>query len=284
MRLLFLCVNHNTHQNFDRYFSSILAADNDGQVTVVLLDNSEFVSAELTKFYENKMKCCETFIYIRVPNHGYLGTVQNFLQNDNQVNIGAFDFICVSNVDLEISANFLEVLQTQASSLPIAVGMIAPSIITRAQIDKNPKIYNRPTSGALKIRRFLFSNVFTHFALNLIHQFKKRVQKYNSISQNTGSAAAPEKIIYAAHGSFLMFTKQSFDILTNETYPVFLFGEEIYLAERLQQMKLDTQYIPSLVISDTEHASTGLLKKSRYRQYNRDALTFLINEYFAPDK
>jgi hypothetical protein len=62
-------------------------------------------------------------------------------------------------------------------------------------------------------------------------------------------------------------------------YPIFLFGEEIYIAEKARESNLDIKYVPNLVINDTEHASTSLLNNKSYRSYNANALAYLLKTF-----
>ena len=43
------------------------------------------------------------------------------------------------------------------------------------------------------------------------------------------------KYIYAGHGSFIILTKAFFQNYSNIAYPMFLYGEEIYLAELIRE-------------------------------------------------
>ena len=66
-------------------------------------------------------------------------------------------------------------------------------------------------------------------------------------------------------------------------YPVFLFCEEIFLAEKVRQMGKHTVHCPEVKVWDVEHASTGLMGLRRYCKYNHDALSYIIRTFYEQD-
>ena len=274
MRIGMICVCHNTHEKFDEYYSSIKQAASNFDVDIILLDNSITVPEVQHLRYQNLSDTDANFFYKRVENLGYLSSAQRFLQTsvDNPLQ---YDFICISNVDLKLDHAFFARLEFVASDLPENAGMIAPKIITADNINKNPKIITRPKRRYFWVRKLLFSSFITHFLLEKVHLLRKRTLTRRYEKKEFKNL---EKI-YAAHGSFFLFSRPAYDAVIHTNYPVFLFGEEIFLAELMRKSRLVTCYKDDLIIYDSEHASTSKMKNSRYRQHNLEALNFILKSF-----
>jgi GT2 family glycosyltransferase len=66
-------------------------------------------------------------------------------------------------------------------------------------------------------------------------------------------------------------------------YPVFLFCEEIFMAEMALRIGKKVTHCPSVKVWDKEHASTGLMNLWRYCKYNHDALSYIIRTFYEQD-
>jgi GT2 family glycosyltransferase len=237
------------------------------------------VSKDAKEQINQLKKTDPNFSYFRVKNAGYLPTAQQFLVANPKC-FKEYDYIIISNVDLEIHQDFFLKLQALNSDKLKNAAMVAPKIVTEIGTNKNPKIRVRPTTKNLEIRRFLFSNALAHFALERIHLWKKKWRAHSELSSTSEDYAK----IYASHGSFMLFTRRAIDVLLKKQYPIFLFGEELFLAEEFMLEGLATYYHSSLVVHDSEHASTGQLKSANYRRLNFKALEFIISQYFGSNR
>lgn len=77
----------------------------------------------------------------------------------------------------------------------------------------------------------------------------------------------------------MIFTNSFFRLVSSFNFPVFLFGEEIYFAELIRNVGLRVLYTPDLIIYDTDHVSTGKMRRSEYYRYNYEALTILMKMF-----
>ena len=71
------------------------------------------------------------------------------------------------------------------------------------------------------------------------------------------------------------FVKQEGDL----NYPIFLFCEEIYIAERALELGKSVVYAPELIVYDAEHVSTSMMKPKSYRRANYEALSYILQNY-----
>ena len=85
--------------------------------------------------------------------------------------------------------------------------------------------------------------------------------------------------IYAAHGSFFIFSNNFFQYVSLN-FPMFLFGEELYIAEIARKNNLRTIYNNNLKVFDEENISTSKLRSSEYCRLNRIALQYILQEFF----
>ena len=88
------------------------------------------------------------------------------------------------------------------------------------------------------------------------------------------------KDVYAGHGSFIILTKYYLSKVGIVNYPVFLFCEEIYLAEMCRINNLLVRYEPDLAVTDFEHISVGKIKKKEYYRLNCNAIKYIRKRFY----
>jgi len=264
MKTIIFCVNYNSYNEAENYLSSLEKAvvNSDVELTVVVADNSAKVEP---------IKSDYSFELIHLPtngNLGYFGGAIYGIRNCNKV-LSDYDYCIISNVDLSVSDDFFSILSS--ISIDRGVGCIAPQIYSSGENrDRNPKVLERYSAKKLKILRMMYKfPVLDHLYTSIL--FRKRRQ---SVENST------KEIIYAAHGSFMLFTKEFSAFLQTMEYPVFMFGEEIFIAEHLRKLDLKTVYNPRLKINDTDHVSTSKMKSAFYYKCNYEAIDMLIKEFF----
>lgn len=266
MNIVIYCVNYNSYDSLENYLESInkayeKVADN-VYLQVVVADNS------IEKEHPKYAYSFKTLLLDTGSNLGYFGGIEYGIRNSG-VSLKDCDYIIISNVDLIIAEGFFENLISRNGS--DSLGCIAPCIFSEAdKRDRNPKILERPSRKKLVLQRTLYQfpvldYIYTHF---FYANRRKKVQDY------------PAGYIYAAHGSFIVFTRKFSSFLETMDYPCFLFGEEIYLAEHLRKRGLKTYYDPNLKVYDSDHVSTGKMKSKAYYQYNYKSIDMLLKEYF----
>ena len=268
VRVLICCVNYHSKSSLENYLKSIeraLAMTNDISLSVFIVDNSQ--PAELSGIFDYDFEISFTS---NDQNYGYIkGIHQGLLKKG--MNPEKYDFVIISNVDLELDASFFdELLKMQIDS---SIGWVAPSIFSKYEgRDKNPQRLLRPSRRKLLQLKILFTFPLLHlvYFYFIYPNRKKALRKPYS-----------GDIIYSGHGSLMIFTNQFISKIKYFEYPCFLFGEEIYFAELLRRYSLKTIYIPELLVSDNEHTSTGLLSLRRHCRYNRESLNYLIREFFS---
>lgn len=267
MKILVLAVNYNSNNKTKAYLNSwdkaVQTASADTEVTIVVADNSE----QFETIQGNWTSIC----WMQVPTHenkGYLGAV-SYVIKEKQLDLNAFDYSMISNVDLEISQDFLTILEKKQYEK--SIGCVAPMIYSLGEHrNRNPKIISRPSAKKMRFFQLMYefpaiyqlNKVKNHFRNKRDHVYKEQIQ------------------IYAPHGSFMIFAKPFASFLQNFQYPAFLFGEEIYFAENIRKLGLRVMYDPELKVTDYDHESTGKTRKRTFYNWNAQAMKFLAGEYF----
>jgi len=275
-----LCVCYNSYTEALNYLSSINSNINADEVDLDLffIDNS----SEVDDIAVNELKS-KTYNfnlnYFKSQNLGYFPSTAAAVEK-LAIHLNTYDYTIISNVDLSVSDDFFSNLKEL--NITQSVGAIAPTIYSKAlDVDRNPKIHQKPSLLKLIFLKFLFGSSLTHLLLRLINQTRLQLRQYLKSNASTIKKldVTNNAKIYAGHGSFLILTRKLCAGLGNLDYPVFLFGEEIYVGETCIKFGLEVVYSPELVVYDSEHVSTGLMQPAAYRKFNAEALDYILKTF-----
>lgn len=264
MNILIACVNYNSYPELNNYLVSIDRAAgvcSGLSVSVVVADNS----AERKDIDGSLYKNIQTEICI-LNNLGYLGGAQYVINKCE--NIRQYDYVIISNVDIEMPSNFFQKLEKYRCEDNIA--WIATKIWSHEEArDRNPKILSRYSKKKLEI-------------INLMYKYPILDYLYNKTlyKRKVAYIPKPEMDLYAGHGSFMILTKAFFSHYKRIDYPIFLFGEELYLAELIRKANLRVHYVPDLEVIDKEHVSTGKMRKSFYYKCNKESIDYILKRFY----
>ena len=272
-RLAIFCVTYNSYFELKVYLSSLDTAAS----KVSSLLNVDIFIVDNTEEGVQKVDYLDTFSHINcilIPfheNNGYFGGVKKGMEG---VDVKIYDFVAITNVDLTVADDaFLNLVNINVDD---NVGWIAPSIMSKKENrDRNPGVLSRYSRRKLLMLKFKFDYPIVDFIYNQTFYKRKRLRKKYSAMD-----------IYAGHGSFILLTRAYFEKCGMIDYPVFLFGEELYLAEECRKHSLRVIYRPEICIYDSEHVSTSKLKKTLpfkktfYYQCNSDAIDYILANYY----
>ena len=243
-KIAVFCVSYCSDHERDLYLSTIRNA---AQKASNIVDVDVFVSNNTKE-----------------DNPGYFGAIKRLMQ---QVDVNNYDYSIISNVDLMLEENFFQKLADYNCSED--TGWIAPQIWSNLEErDRNPKVLNRYSLKKLQILRTFYQYPILDTLYTSTFYKKKKYE-----SHQAGQ-------IYAGHGSFIILTRRFFELCGKIDYPVFLFCEEIYLAEMCRKAGLKVLYEPSLIVKDTEHASTGRMNHGFYCRCNYEAMQYIIKSFY----
>ncbi|MET3376949.1 GT2 family glycosyltransferase [Variovorax boronicumulans] len=273
MKVALICVNYNSTSDLVRYLKSIRQAEgrvDELSLSIFVADNSTGnFKIDLNSLIDFKVETKNLKIE-NYENIGYFPAASR-IWNDCLVERMNYDYVIVSNVDLELSENFFEDLKAIPSDF--STGVLAPAVISRRGSDLNPKILNRPEKIQLKKNKFIFDKLLLYVlyvgASNLKYKFLGRSKK---------SSAARE--IYAPHGAIVIFTNSYIRCAKSIDYPVFLYGEEIFVAEECRRNNLKVRYEPGLQVSDFDHGATSMQGAGFRATEHAKSIDYLLKTYF----
>lgn len=266
MNILLLAINYNAEEALMDYLSSVgksLGEVNNISLKIIIADNSN-IPLELSCFSE----ALDIHYVFTGKNMGYLGAVSYAIKKE-QIVLTEYDYFIISNVDIMMDVSFFKVFSTL--SIDSHVAWIANGIWSNEEKrDRNPKILERYTKKRLNIILLLYKYpILGWIYMNTLYRRK---------SSNVEFCQGTE--IYAGHGSFMILTKNFISKYEEIVYPIFLFGEEIYLAELIKNIGMKVCYYPQLRVFDNEHVSTSKMKKKFYYKCNREAIEYLIKTFY----
>lgn len=265
-RIAIFCVNYNSYKELYHYLDSICVSakkvEDVMKVDLFVADNTEQQSQDIS--YEAQHIQIQVFPFHR--NLGYFGAVGKMMQ---QVDTTVYDYCIISNVDLILDKDMLMKLAEYPNNA--TTGWIAPQIWSQQERrDRNPKIMNRYPLHKLKKLQTLFKYPLLYALYTMTLYRRKKFQRHSA------------GVIYAGHGSFIILTQKFMEKCGPVDYPVFLFCEEIYIAEICRQHQLTVEYLPTLKVNDMEHASTRHMPSRLYCRQNYDAISYIINRFYSP--
>lgn len=267
MKIAIFCVNYNSYDSLHQYLASIdkalEATQSPIELKVIVADNT---SPALPVRYTPRHFTLN--VLITGGNKGYFGAVRIAMQ---QVSPADFDYAIISNVDVLISIGFFtQLLESKLDTT--TVGWIAPEIYSQSLgFDFNPQAIEPYSLKKLKALRLMFKYPW------LLRVKQKLLYKYHDIKD------VPSGPIYVGHGSFLILTKSFFIHCGIINYPIFLYGEEIYLAETCKRHHLQVVYEPAIKVIDIGRVSTGKILFRQYCKYNYKAIDYIIKTFYEND-
>ena len=261
------CVCYNSYSELNGFLHSVDQAaekvKDQLSVTVFVADNSEEVK-EIVQPATGSLKLVH---FPTGHNAGYLGAVQECMK---QYSPQEYDFVIISNVDLIIDSEaFVHLLELKDVD---QVGWYAPQIYSTAEKrDLNPAVLSRHAKSKLKMLHFMFNHSL------LTRLYEKTLYKRKKLKKTIHPNG---KDIYAGHGSFMIFTHAFFQAIGQLNFPIFLYCEEIYLAELCHRNGLQVRYVSSIRATDAEHCSTGKIKSRYICKYKAKALRYILDTYY----
>jgi GT2 family glycosyltransferase len=283
---LVIAINYKTDEHAAELARSLVSYSNQ-DVSVIFVDNSERDDPEaftrMIHAVNPDVQCLQA-----PANLGYFGGA-NFGLKQYLADFPLPEWVIICNVDIEFRdpGFFVTLRQLEATG---GIGVVGPRIWSATfQRDVNPKITQRPTRRRMFFYEVIFGNYYLQAAYEILsvakYGLKRQIRSAlahflkRPAHNTTSSGSTP---IYAAHGSCMILNRRYFVSGGSIEYPVFLFGEEIFVAETARQLGLLVVHCPQLWVFDKEHASTGgALRSRRVAGYMNEATRYLAQKYFA---
>lgn len=264
---VFIGVNYNSSKETIDWVNSIISNSGSSDILIIVVDTS----AELIdKNLEIQLNHINTGIVYINPNSnlGYFGGARCGIDYVNEEKI-SYDFLIVSNVDILFKTkDFVNLILNNISN---EIGLISPSILVREN-DINPYRLNKVSKKELKRRLMYLKHPNLQWIVNIFRSARKKLVKKRKYDIGTS--------IYMTYGACFIFTKFYFE-KCDINLPLFLYGEEPYVAEQCRKNKLRIIYNPSIVIEDIGHVSTKKIPSKTQRNYLIESTLYCLNNYYG---
>lgn len=280
---LVICVNYHDEQNTVSFVNEILQQECSDSLRLIIVDNSEGSSSDPRLLH--LAKADSRVQVMKAPgNLGYFGGA-NWALRLYLAGAPLPDWIIVSNSDISfIGRDFLIRLFTLYPDN--APSVVAPSILSKfSGTDQNPYMEQRPSSARMHFYKWVFRYYPTFVIYNTLSLVKHKMQAvipmvipfYDARKKKSKQPRA----IYAPHGSFIIFHRSYFEAGGSLEYDVFLFGEEIFIAETARRLGLTVFYDPRLVVLHSGKATTGKFKSRKMARFIREASSYCADKFFS---
>jgi len=290
--ILVIAVTFESDDSTLRFVQNISTMSKGEYVNIVIVDNSERDDSKV--FFTRLRDANPRVICVKTPkNLGYFGGAnygfQNYLKSGQD-----FDWVIISNVDIVFKdKNFFSNMRKMEDYE--GIGVVAPSIWSNKSLhDQNPKILDRPSNRKMEFYRLIYQNLITMniyglfaivkhiFRYLLWNQFLARLRRTRNSHSEYGSEKYPNdmKSIYAPQGACIIFSHRFFDRGGSLDYPMFLFYEEIFVAESARRLGLSIVYNPRLRLMHEDHLSTGLFRSRKMGLYISKSINYVVYTYF----
>lgn len=241
---VFVVLVYRNHTDLIEFLESLKKSDFTYKVIVV---NSFYDIASKTMVEEVSFKyACE---FINIENKGY--SYGNNIGVKYAIEHYSYDYLVISNPDIIVNNMCLSILSQENKSLDI----IGPKIITNNSKNQNPFYYSKNYFTFLFLKIFSQTQIkfFLYISLSINKMLGKFYRRFSVNSQYTQ--------VYALHGSFIIFSSNAI----NQLEPLFdenmfLFCEEIHLAELVKSKNMSMHYYPKIEVLHKEDGSIAFIK------------------------
>lgn len=265
-------VNYKSPNECIEFINCVLSCADSSFIKINIVDNSNCFNKIKTNFSQN--------VEIIYPhkNLGYLGGANFGLEKFKDENHVIPDWVIVSNSDILIKdKNFFQKLHKREHEPDLAI--LAPQITsTLFGKNQNPHLIERPRARKVAFHRYVYS------FYPLLWFYHVCYWAYNFLKRHLGyrpKQSLPEDgKIYAAHGAFMILTREFFQRGGSLNYPCFIYGEEYFLSETSRAHNLYVKYDNEIQVFHKEHVSTGTIPNRLIGGYLKESITYIYHNFF----
>ncbi len=161
-----------------------------------------------------------------------------------------------------------------------AGAVIAPRIqVMPGGVDQNPFMRRRPSRLRWAALRLCSSTYSIAAIWDWLSRQKRAVQSFLRGFSSPAQDRGGREFIYAPHGAFFIFSRRYFEAGGFVDGNLFLYGEEISVAEICRSLGLAVVYEPSLRVLHNEHSSTGKRISRFSYECQKKALRYIASQY-----
>jgi GT2 family glycosyltransferase len=257
----FVVVNYRGSSALPAYLRSLQAQDCAfWRMTVVdnSADQQELRNLETVAEGEPRVK-----VRGAPDNLGYFGGAHWLL---SQPGAKLATWTVVSNMDVRLAGPaFVGRLLQMDADAPVLAPLVVSAPDGRAQ---NPYLTTRPTAHTMLRLRLVFSRPVLAYAYQVAAQAGMMLRPRSELD------GLARQLVYAPHGSIIPVHQRYFTEGGNLEHPVFLFGEELTIAEQCRRLGFPVMFEPSLRVIHDKHQTTGVWPSRRILRAKAEAADY----------
>lgn len=218
-----------------------------------------------TKMEKIKLK---SYVFNPGKNLGYLNGCLYGLKKYGE----NYTWAVISNTDVEFMSNrfFKNFIGEKYGT---EIGCVGPDVCLQDAIThQNPFFLTRPSRRAMKLRRAIYSNYPLYSLYCLLSSMKAKLKK--KTVERSGQ-------VYSVHGSIVVLRKKVVDALLEGENQIFMYGEELYIAEIVRKNNLISYYDKELEIRHKENQVTGKNPSRRKQEWISRSTSFLVSRFWS---
>ncbi len=271
MRILFILVVYFNEDEAESFFKSQLKEQSNQDYHVLIVNNGSNSHEKFSSKFNN-------FSNIEIigtgQNLGYLGGASLAIKYFREKFPTSDPLVILSNTDIEfVEKDFLEKLLSVERNYDVA-GPSIVSTITNSQL--NPFSEKRYSKLKLKFLHRIYSIYFLYVVYQTLSLLKRKF-----FSEKPAKSLLKDiLLVYAIHGSFMIFGPGYFKKGGNFNFGSFLYEEELFIAEQAKHFNMRTIYIPDLHLLHREHATTGIYKSRKHISYMCDSILYILKTFY----
>ena len=248
-------------------FANKLSRQKDSEKIMLLVTCNKCKNVEQLRENLSKIKIFSQ-VFDAKQNLGYLpGCLYGFKSYS-----GEYKWSVISNTDIDFVSDefFAKFLNKHYDS---QIACIGPDITVRATgKHQNPFAASRPSNALMKLRKVVYSNYGLYRLYGWLSKIKNKIINHETQITN--------KYVYGVHGSVIILKKECVDKFIDDDIQIFMYGEELYIAEKLRESQLLSYYDTNLKIIHNENQVTGKIASPKKQEWSSQSINFLVDRYW----
>ncbi|MBK9180781.1 MAG: hypothetical protein IPM45_14675 [Acidimicrobiales bacterium] len=250
-RLLLLVVHHRAPDDAARLVGQVSSSPAAGRVDVVVVDNSGEVAAAGGLSGATVVRPPANLGYLRGA-HWALSLVAD------AEGLAPYGWVVVANADLELDVAALVAALDELAPGGRGVLVVGPELVDASGGSLNPLFVRRPGPARFALLWALYATGITARAwLGWAARRADTTGPSPSDPRRPDADTPADQVVYGVHGSLVALSRGFFDRGGHLNHPLFLFGEEEFLAEQAIALGGEVVVTHRARVTHRPHGSAG---------------------------
>ena len=219
--------------------------------------------------FERDLKNQIPSVYVYDPGKN-LGYLPGCLYGVNASNV-SYSWVMICNTDIEFqSPDFFE---KAINSVPENVWCIGPDIVlSQNGTHQNPFLIKKPSKRKVRIWKMVYSNYLLFSLYFKLYDLRPKKQIKNELIS---------EYVYALHGSCFMLSRDCVLKIINHANNIFMYGEELLVAEIVRENKKKCYYNATVYIKHNENQVTGKIGSRKKQKWFKQSIDYLYSRLMS---